>query len=268
MIGNGYVSPLHTAYGYWETLCTTNPGVKKPIFNETRCDIMATNLPRCIEVAKTCYEHPDPAICDAAGSVCWDGVVKYYDGESYPGGRNRFDITRPCDLDDLCYAESHLIEEYLNLPTSFAALSVPSQLKSYSIYSQDVEMAFQLTNDLQISMMPQLQYLLASQIDVLIYQGNLDLACNTAGAKRWTADMAWKGQSAFTALELEPWKSVVEGKEKVAGKFKEVNIKMVDGDEKTTRFALVTIDGSGHMVSFSYFSFPFRFHSFLLSGIC
>jgi hypothetical protein len=23
---------------------------------------------------------------------------------------------------------------------------------------------------------------------------------------------------------------------------------MVDGDEKTTRFALVTIDGSGHMV--------------------
>jgi cathepsin A (carboxypeptidase C) len=209
---------------------------------------MATNLPRCIEVAKTCYDHPDPAICEAASRVCWDGVVKYYDGESYAGGRNRFDITIPCEIDDICYANSLLIEKYLNLPSSFAALGVPSNIKKFELMSGAVESAFQLTNDLSISMMPQLQYLLASQIDVLIYQGNLDLACNTAGAKRWTSNMAWKGQSAFTSLELEPWKSEVGGKERVAGKFKEVNIQMVDGDKKTTRFALVTIDGSGHMV--------------------
>jgi cathepsin A (carboxypeptidase C) len=96
--------------------------------------------------------------------------------------------------------------------------------------------------------MPELQYLLASQIDVLIYQGNLDLACNTAGAKRWTANMPWKGQAAFTSLDLKPWKSSKSGKEVVAGMFKEVNVKMVEGDEKTTRFTLVTIDKSGHMV--------------------
>jgi cathepsin A (carboxypeptidase C) len=95
-----------------------------------------------------------------------------------------------------------------------------------------------------ISLIPQIQYLLSSQIDILIYQGNLDLACNTAGAKRWTANMAWKGQSEFVAKELEPWKR----NGKVVGKWKEVNVKMVDGDDKTTRFALVTIDGSGHMV--------------------
>lgn len=62
--------------------------------------------------------------------------------------------------------------------------------------------------------------------------------------------MPWKGQAAFVAKELEPWTSKVGGKEKVVGKWKEVNVKMVDGDEKTTRFALVTIDASGHMVSF------------------
>jgi len=60
--------------------------------------------------------------------------------------------------------------------------------------------------------------------------------------------MPWKGQAAFTSLDLKPWKSEKDGKEVVAGKFKEVNVKMVDGDEKKTRFALVTIDGSGHMV--------------------
>jgi cathepsin A (carboxypeptidase C) len=249
MIGNGYVSPLDTAYGYWETLCTTNPGVEKPVFNETRCDIMAANLPRCVEILKTCYSHPDPAICQAAGMVCWDGVIKYYDGESYAGGRNRFDITIPCEVDDICYVNAIWIADYLNLPSSFAALGVPSSVKKFVLSAEAVERAFELTNDLQISTMPQLQYLLANQIDVLIYQGNLDLACNTAGAKRWTANMAWKGQSAFTSLEMQPWKSVVNGKERVAGKTKEVNIKMVDGDNKTTRFALLTIDGSGHMVS-------------------
>jgi cathepsin A (carboxypeptidase C) len=90
-IGNGYVSPLDTGFGYWETLCTTNPGVDKPVFNSTRCDIMASNLPRCLDVAKTCYDHPDPAICAAASTVCWDGVISLYDSESYAGGRNRFD---------------------------------------------------------------------------------------------------------------------------------------------------------------------------------
>jgi cathepsin A (carboxypeptidase C) len=90
-IGNGYVSPLDTTYGYWETLCTTNPGVKEPVFNETMCDIIATNLPRCVAVAKTCYDRPDPAICNAATSVCWDGVINFYDSNSGAGGRNRYD---------------------------------------------------------------------------------------------------------------------------------------------------------------------------------
>jgi cathepsin A (carboxypeptidase C) len=241
--------------------------VKKPVFNETRCDIMAANIPRCISVMETCYERPDAAICTAASEVCWEGVIKFYDGESYKGGRNRFDsgsdvefiapdpeanflilVTAPCDMDDLCYINSLWIEEYLNTNSVFVALGVPPEIKNYSISSIAVQDAFVLTEDLEISMMPQLEYVLANQIDVLIYQGNLDLACNTAGAKRWTAKMPWKGQAAFTSQELKPWKSVVDGKEKVVGQFKEVNVRMVEGDEKKTRFALVTIDGSGHMV--------------------
>lgn len=91
LIGNGCVSPMDTAFGYWETLCTTNPGVKKPVFNETRCDIMAENLPRCTNLLSICYKNPDAAICQAAESVCWEGVIKHYDEESGKGGRNRYD---------------------------------------------------------------------------------------------------------------------------------------------------------------------------------
>ena len=73
-------------------LCTTNPGVEKPVFNQTRCDIMAANIPRCGKVLNVCYENPDPAICNAARNVCIQGVTSLYDSESgHKGGRNRFD---------------------------------------------------------------------------------------------------------------------------------------------------------------------------------
>lgn len=52
----------------------------------------------------------------------------------------------------------------------------------------------------------------------------------------------------FTSKDLQPWKSIENGKEVIAGTFKEVNIKTVKGSEKTTRFALVTVDHAGHMV--------------------
>ncbi|KAF2261355.1 alpha/beta-hydrolase [Lojkania enalia] len=245
-VGNGYVSPLDTAFGYWETLCTTNPGVDSPIFNSTRCDIMAANLPRCMELSRICYQHPDPAICQAAETVCWKGVIEHYDGESGPGGRNRFDITYPCETrDELCYAEIPRIGEYLNLPWVWDALQVPKAVKSYSVVSEEVALAFTLTSDLGISTQPQVLLLLENGIDVLFYQGNLDLACNTAGNLQWASSMPWKGQPAFVAQPKHIWK---DG-DKEIGWFKEVKTKMGSNDKETT-FAISTVDGAGHLVPF------------------
>lgn len=92
------------------------------------------------------------------------------------------------------------------------------------------------------------RYLLANEIDVLFYQGNLDLACNTAGNVRWSNSMPWRGQPAFSAKSLVPWTSSKDGKKLKAGTFKQVDIAMGEG-KHATRFALVTIDGSGHLVS-------------------
>ncbi|KAF1989073.1 alpha/beta-hydrolase [Aulographum hederae CBS 113979] len=248
LIGNGYVSPIDTAYGYWETLCTTKPGVKEPVFNETRCDIMASQMPRCMEITRICYSHPDPAVCMAASTVCWNGVTGWYDGESYKGGRNRFDITKPCDVDDICYKEALLIEDYINSKPVWSALGVPSTVKNYTAEAYDVANAFELTGEIILTTQPQVLYLLDKHIDVLFYQGNLDLACNTAGTLRWANNMPWKGQTEFTSKDLKPWKAMRDGEEVEVGTFKEVYIRMHDGDEKKTRFAFVTIDGSGHMV--------------------
>ena len=248
LIGNGYVSPLDTAFGYWETLCTTNPGVSRPVFNSTRCDIMAANMQRCIDGSKACYQSKIPEICMAAGGICWEGVIKWYDSESGAGGRNRFDITAPCEIDSFCYPNTNLIQKYLNTPAAWSAIDPPKAVKNYTVASRAVSRAFGIAGDQEINMLAEIEYLLAAQVDVLIYQGKLDLACNTAGAYRWTNNMPWKGQPQYVATSLAPWEAVVDGKKGKAGQYKETKIKMVEGSEKETRFALVTIDGSGHMV--------------------
>jgi cathepsin A (carboxypeptidase C) len=91
LVGNGLMSYRDTMFGYWETLCTTNPGVDKPVFNQSRCDIMASNMPRCMDVAAVCDRNPDPALCSAAFDVCYEGVMGFYEDEAGKGGRNRFD---------------------------------------------------------------------------------------------------------------------------------------------------------------------------------
>jgi cathepsin A (carboxypeptidase C) len=206
---------------------------------------MAANLPRCMDVGRVCYSHPDQAICATAAGICWYGVLELYDGESGKGGRNRFDITHGCPSgDDLCYPESALIGDYLNTKKVWKALRVPAAVKNFSVISWDVNRAFETTNDEFISTQPQVLYLLDNNIDVLFYQGNLDLACNTAGNLKWIMGMEWKGQMAFNAQGMRYWKGS-EGKE--VGWFKEVEIEM--GPElKKTRFAFVTHNGAGHMV--------------------
>ena len=77
---------------------------------------------------------------------------------------------------------------------------------------------------------------------MLFYQGNLDLACNTAGNLQWASTMQWKGQPAFVAQPKRIWKH--EGDE--VGWFKEVKTKTASGRETT--FAFATVNGAGHMV--------------------
>lgn len=125
---------------------------------------MAEHLPRCIELARVCYNHPDPAICAVASENCWYGVVSLYDGESGAGGRNRFDseskprantywsetlifiVTAPCELDDICYPQAAMLEKYLNTDLVWDALRVSSAVQNYSMFSAAVATAFTLTN--------------------------------------------------------------------------------------------------------------------------
>jgi cathepsin A (carboxypeptidase C) len=97
-------------------------------------------------------------------------------------------------------------------------------------------------------------YLLQNGVHYLAYQGRLDLACNTAGNLRWANSLIWKGQPEFSAKPLQPWKSVVSatGKSETVGTMKEVWVRTSDTSETDVRFAIVTVDGAGHMVCDAY----------------
>ncbi|KAJ5961151.1 uncharacterized protein N7479_008301 [Penicillium vulpinum] len=247
LIGNGYMSPKDTAFGYWETLCTTNPGVSTPVFNQTRCDIIATNMPRCMEVYDTCTKSLDTAICTAASSVCYKGIISWYEEESKAGGRNRFDITAPCYLDDVCYKEAGYIEQYLNSPVVREALSPPEGAKEYKMESITVVDAFATTSEVMTSSSDLIIFLLAHGVHFLAYQGNLDLACNTAGNIRWANSLAWKGQTEFASKPMLPWTSNVAGRNETVGTAKEVRVQL-EGQPETSRFAFVTVNAAGHLL--------------------
>lgn len=125
---------------------------------------------------------------------------------------------------------------------------MPQAISSFSIESEQVSSAFQASNDLYESTVDQIQFTLENGVDVLVYNGNLDLACNTAGNIRWLNAMRWDGQAEFTSQDLKPWFSTVNGTTKQSGSYKEVFAR-TGNPEKNRRLAFVTVDRSGHMVS-------------------
>lgn len=132
----------------------------------------------------------------------------------------------------------------MNQPSTRRALEV-SPTARFSIESPPVVAAFESGNDIHSSAMDNIRYTLENGVNVLIYNGNLDLACNTAGNLRWTNSLRWSGQAEFTSQGLRPW-STVQGGSTQAGHYKQVFAPTVD-----SRLAFVTVDRAGHMVPYN-----------------
>ena len=248
MIGNGFVSPLDTMYGYYDTLCTTKPGVTEPVFNSTRCTQIAEAMPRCAHLHEACYDYEDAIICQAADGFCMAEIRDLYDDEVGEGGRDPFDITHVCEVDEYCYKSALDIQDYMNTPSVWSALDVPGAVSNFSLISTDVYDLFASGNDIYVSTTKKVKYALENGVDVLVYNGNLDLACNTAGNLRWTEQLSWSGQAEFAGQGLRPWYAPRNGAVVEAGAMKEVNVVGTPGNSKTSRLSFVTFDRAGHMV--------------------
>lgn len=159
-------------------------------------------------------------------------------------------VTAPCEIDQLCYIEAARIEQYLNSEIIWKALSPPKQIKKYLITSEAVSHAFETSADMMTPSSEHVVYLLENQVHYMAYQGNLDLACNTAGNLRWADSLRWKGQAEFASKALRPWSAAVAatGRNETVGTMKEVSIFATDGAAIPSRFAIVTVNDAGHFV--------------------
>lgn len=160
-------------------------------------------------------------------------------------------VTAPCEVDDFCYIEALRVQEYLNSKVIWDALSPPKQVKEFKLEARSVVNAFAQGSDMMTSTSSLVGFLLANQVHVMNYQGNLDLACNTAGNLRWAHSLPWKGQVEFTSKSLQPWSSVIAatGKNETVGNMKEVEVQISGATSMTSRYAFVTVDDAGHLVS-------------------
>lgn len=167
-------------------------------------------------------------------------------------------VTAPCEVDLMCYIESIRIQQYLNSKVVWDVLSPPKQVKKYEIAAESVTIAFAQGSDGMTSTSSLVEFLLANQVHIMNYQGNLDLACNTAGNLRWAHALPWKGQVEFASKPLQPWRSVVAatGKNDTVGTTKEVNVRMSDSTNVTSRYAFVTVNDAGHMVNIPHVRIP------------
>ena len=166
---------------------------------------------------------------------------------------NSFIVTAGCEVDDFCYIEALRVQEYLNSKVIWDALSPPKQVNEFKLEAQSVVTAFAQGSDQMTATSSLVEFLLANQVHVMNYQGNLDLACNTAGNLKWAHGLPWKGQVEFTSKPLQQWSSVVAatGRNETVGTMKEVEVQMSDVTKGTSRYAFVTVDGAGHLVSHS-----------------
>lgn len=120
---------------------------------------------------------------------------------------------------------------------------------NFSIEAKPVASAFESGNDLYTSVVDEIQFTLENGADVLIYNGNLDLACNAAGNLRWTSSLRWNGQAEFTSQDLKPWFTAIDNGLQQAGSYKEVFARTRGSGNR--RFAFATVDRAGHMVGLS-----------------
>jgi carboxypeptidase C (cathepsin A) len=139
---------------------------------------------------------------------------------------------------------SRHISSYLDRPEVRTLLGVdPAITGNYSSCSDRVGYDFANNMDEYHPTQHYIAALLERNIKVLIYVGKYDWICNHVGNERWTLALEWSGHEEFSTQSLREWK--VDGKP-------------VGMTRSAKGLTFATIDGAGHMVSYTAI---FGFHS-------
>ncbi|KAJ4259554.1 hypothetical protein NW762_007483 [Fusarium torreyae] len=198
MIGNGLVRRSIQNIGFFETVCSGPDS----LFNSSQCQEWAPRAMWCETHLSVCEtEGMNSAVCKDAEAKC-SAIGNVVVNDLH---RNPYDFRQRCEDPDNCYPEMEHINEYLNRTDIKAALGVPQDVPFQGI-SFDVLKQWEKVGDLWRSSDEYVNYLLESNIRVLIYVGDKDLYCNAAGMRLLVdRGLYWHGQPFIRFRELSPW---------------------------------------------------------------
>lgn len=228
MIGNGLTEQLTMMLSYFDIVCT--PASLPPSMDIATCVRMKQALPRCEKwMTKSCIKQFDAIDCNAAMNFCMQELRAPF----LASGKNRYDMTKKCREDTICYPEITYIQEYMNHPDVRALLGIDPS-RNFTYLSQEVYDAYITSLDQIQSSHYYVTALLERNVRVLIYVGTYDFDCNWLGNERFTLGLEWSGQREFAVQPLREWE--VEGK--LAGR-----VRTAQG------LMFATIQGGGHMTA-------------------
>ncbi|KAJ7596544.1 serine carboxypeptidase [Mycena floridula] len=237
MIGNGYTDFINQILSVYDMLCTS--ASMFPLLDIATCVRRKQLMPRCKKwMQEACFDQFEAINCQAAVGFC-SGELQPYPSSTNPGlGLNPYDIREKCTftMDSLCYPLLKHTTSYLNTEKIKKMIGVDPAAGKFRLASIPVNAAFESNMDGLRPTALHVAALLERGIQVLIYVGNFDLACNWVGNQRWTLALEWSGKEEFNALPLREW--TVDGKR--AG---------LTRSAKGLTFA--TIDDAGHMAPYN-----------------
>ena len=214
-IGNGLVDPV-AQYPAYSHFAFDNGVIGKMTFSA-----MQAVLPACTTAIETCGDGIGIIGCDAAFLACNYGQVV----PVQLSGLNPYDVREKCAVKPLCYDFS-AVNSYFNTPEVQAQLGV-------NRHWSDCNHAVNLGGDWMHSTLGDVQHILESKVNMVIYAGEFDFICNWEGNYAWVDNMQWSGQEAWRASANGTW--IVDGA--AAGSAKE-----------TEHLSFVKVSDAGHMV--------------------
>ncbi|RSL57588.1 hypothetical protein CEP54_008201 [Fusarium duplospermum] len=174
MIGNCLIRRSVQNIGFFETVCAGPDN----LFNTSQCLQWAPLAMWCEEHLVVCEtDGMTSTTCKEAEEKC-NAISRVVVEEMH---RNPYDFRQECHDPEACYSEMKHINEYLNRTYVEQALGVLEDVPFVGI-SCDVLEQWEKVGDLWRSSDNHVNYLLKSNIRVLIYVGDKDLYCNSADA--------------------------------------------------------------------------------------
>jgi cathepsin A (carboxypeptidase C) len=218
-VGNGLTDP-EVQYQYYADMAYNNK--VRPIVSKSTYESMKSAIPGCVSQITKCQT--ETSACSGAEMTCNSAMLS----PVQETGINLYDIREQCQNPPLCYDFS-AVSSFLNQASTKKELGTTGH--SWSDCNQIVNMMF--ASDWMKNFQTQFPDMLASNIRVLIYAGDVDFICNYMGNKAWTLAMEWPHKADFNAAVDTEWSA---------------NGKTAGMARSSNGFTFLQVYDAGHMV--------------------